>query len=404
MASFEYLVIDQRGKEKKGSMEGSSAEKVTALIKAEGWIPLSVKEQNILTRDINLDLGSGVKSRDLCVFCRQFTSILGAGVTVINALQMLGEQTQNKILRNAINEVQASVEKGETLANSMRVHSKIFPAILINMVEAGEAFGSLEISFERMAKHFEKENKLKGLIKQAMIYPIIVCVVAVIVIVLMMNIVIPNFQEMFDEIDTELPAITKMVIAMSNFMVKYWWVLLSILITLIVGVIFFKRSEYGSQLFGRIGLKMPLFGSLAVKSASARLARTLSTLIAAGIPLIEGLDITAKTMDNVIVKQCLLNAKEEVAKGVPLSKPLEYSGIFPPMVFQMVKIGEETGSLEDMLDKVADYYEEEVEVASKSLTTILEPLIIVILAVIIGAIVMSILSPMLSMYDALDKA
>jgi type IV pilus assembly protein PilC len=209
---------------------------------------------------------------------------------------------------------------------------------------------------------------------------------------------------MFDEIDTELPAITKMVIAMSNFMVKYWWVLLSILISLIVGVIFFKRSEYGSQLFGRIGLKMPLFGSLAVKSASARLARTLSTLIAAGIPLIEGLDITAKTMDNVIVKQCLLNAKEEVAKGVPLSKPLEYSGIFPPMVFQMVKIGEETGSLEDMLDKVADYYEEEVEVASKSLTTILEPLIIVILAVIIGAIVMSILSPMLSMYDALDKA
>lgn len=404
MASFEYVIIDQKGKEKKGSMEGTNIEKVTAALKAEGWIPLSVKEQNILNKDINLSIGSGIKPRDLSMFCRQFNSILAAGVTVISALQMLTVETDNKVLKGAIKAVQAAVEKGETLADSMRIQDKIMPPILVNMVEAGESSGSLEIAFERMAVHFEKEAKLKNLVRQAMVYPIVVCLVAIGAICVMMTVVVPNFISMFEDMDTELPAITQFVVGISNFMVSKWWVLLLIVGLTIAGIIAFKRSPMGSQFFGRLALSIPLFGTLTIKSSSARLMRTLSTLITAGIPLIDALEITAKIMDNVIVKQCLLNAKEEVARGVPLSQPLEYSGIFPPMVYHMTKIGEETGNLEGMLDKVADYYDEEVEVATKALTSVLEPLIIVLLAVVVGVIIMAIMSPMLSLYSSIENA
>lgn len=404
MPSFEYVVIDQKGKEKKGSMEGLNEEKVTAVLKEEGLIPLSVKEQSLLKRDINFNIGNPIKPRDLSVFCRQFTSIVNAGVTVISALLMLSEQTEKKEMKNAIKEVQISVEKGETLANSMRAVSKVFPPILINMVEAGEASGSLEIAFERMGSHFEKDAKLKNLIKQAMIYPIVVCLVAIGAICIMMTVVVPNFIKMFDQIDTELPAITKIVIGISNFMVSKWWLLLLIVGLAITGITLFKRNDTGKIFFGNLALKLPLFGTLTIKASSARLMRTLSTLIAAGIPLIEAIDITARTMDNVIVKKCLMNAKEEVARGVPLSQPLERSGIFPPMVYHMTKIGEETGNIEAMLDKVADYYDEEVETATKALTSVLEPLIIVILAVVVGVVIMAIMSPMLNLYSGIENA
>lgn len=404
MASFEYVIIDQRGKEKKGSMEGASIEKVSAALKAEGLIPLSVKEQGLLNKDLNFSIGSGIKPRDLSVFCRQFNSILAAGVTVISALHMLGEQTDNKVMKKAIKEVQISVEKGETLAGSMSMQGKIFPSILVNMVEAGEASGSLEIAFERMAVHFEKDAKLKGMVRQAMIYPLVICIVAIGAICVMMTVVVPNFVGMFADMDAELPAITKMVVAISDFMVAKWWLLLLIVAAIAGGITAFRQTPAGSEFFGQLALKLPLFGTLTIKSASARLMRTLSTLITAGIPLMGALEITARTMTNVIVKKCLNEAKEEVARGVPLSQPLEYSGIFPPMVYHMTRIGEETGNIEGMLDKVADYYDEEVEVATKALTTVLEPLVIVVLALIVGFIIMAILSPMFTLYSSIENA
>ncbi|HHV12651.1 MAG TPA: type II secretion system F family protein [Clostridiales bacterium] len=404
MASFDYVIIDQKGKEKKGSMEGDNVQKVTSALKAEGWIPISVKEQTLLTKDINLEIGNGIKPRDLSVFCRQITSILGAGVTVISALQMLSEQTEKKQMQHAIKEVQSSVERGETLASSMVMPKEVFPPILVNMVEAGEASGSLETAFERMAVHFEKEAKLKSMIKQAMVYPLVICVVAIAAICVMMTVVVPNFIGMFEDMDTELPAITQLVVNISNFMVQKWWLLLGIAILIIVGFTAFKKSAFGSEFLGRVALKLPLFGGLIIKSSSARLTRTLSTLITAGIPLLEALQITARTMDNIIVKNCLQNASEEVARGVPLSKPLQYSGIFPPLVYQMIGIGEETGNMEGMMDKVADYYDEEVEAATKALTSVLEPLVIVILALIVGVIIMAIMSPMFSLYSNIENA
>ncbi|MGN6715335.1 type II secretion system F family protein [Anaerocolumna jejuensis] len=404
MASFSYVIIDQRGKEKRGAIEGDSEEKVKSALKAEGLIPLSVKEQNLLTRDLNLDIGGGVKPRDLSVFCRQFASVLSAGVTIISALQMLGDQTEKKRMKTAIREIKASVEKGETLANSMGRQPKIFPPLLVNMVEAGEASGSLEITFERMALHFEKDSKLKGLIKQAMIYPMVICIVAIGAISIMMTVVVPNFIAMFEDMDTQLPAITQFVVRISSFMVRKWWLLVILIALAAGGIMALRKNPSGAEVLGKLALRTPLFGSLIIKSSSSGLARTLSTMITAGIPLIDALQITARTMDNIIVKRCLMNASEEVARGVPLSKPLEYSKIFPPMVYHMISIGEETGNMESMLDRVADYYDEEVEAATKALTTILEPLIIVIMALVVGVIIMAIMSPMMSLYSSIDKA
>jgi type IV pilus assembly protein PilC len=403
MASFSYVVIDKNGKEKKGVMEGTNEATVKANLKAEGNIPLSVSEASAFSKDVNISIGGGVKPRDLSMFCRQMVGILGAGVSVMSALQMLGEQTENKNLKKSIKEVQSSVEKGETLASAMKKERKVFPGILLNMVEAGEASGSLDIAFDRMAIHFEKDSKIRAMVKQAMVYPIIVAIVAVGVICIMMVAVIPNFIGMFEQMDMELPTITKAVIAMSDFIVGYWWLLIIIITGMVAGVIYIKKSPSGARFFGKLGLKTPLFGALTVKSSSSRLARTLSTLLAAGVPMIDAIDITARTMSNIIVTNCLIHAKEEVERGVTLSTPLEASGIFPPMVYHMTRIGEETGNLENMLNKVADYYDEEVENATKALTSVMEPLVIVLLALVVGALIMSIMAPMMGMYTGIEN-
>jgi len=403
MPSFSYIMIDKNGKEKKGTMEAANEEKVTITLRSEGYIPISVVPQNMMNKDINLTIGNPIKPRDLSVFCRQFVSILAAGVSIINALDMLSEQTENKVLSKAIKGVQIAVEKGETLADAMGAEKKVFPRILIHMVEAGEASGNLEIAFSRMATQFEKDTKIKAQVKKAMIYPITVGLVAIGVVFIMMIVVIPNFMGMFADMDMEMPFMTQMVVNMSNFMKTRWYLIIGVIVAIIAGINFYKKSPSGKVVLGQLGLKMPLFGKLTTKSSSARFARTLSTMLAAGIPMIEAIDITAKTMDNVIVRQALLDAKEDVAKGLPLSIPLKTSGIFPPMVCHMTKIGEETGNIESMLEKLADYYDEEVEVVTESLMSIMEPMIIVILALVVGVLIMAIMQPMMSMYSGLDN-
>lgn len=403
MNSYAYLVIDKQGKEKKGTMEAINEDIVKASLKAEGHLLISISPQNVLTKDIQFNFGNPIKPRDLSVFCRQFVSILSAGVSIINALDMLSEQTENKVLAKAIKGVQIAVEKGETLADAMAAEKKIFPGLLIHMVEAGEASGDLEIVFERMAEHFEKDTKLKAQVKKAMIYPIVVGIVAIAVIFVMMLVVIPNFVGIFQDMNMDLPAMTRMVIGMSDFVRGKWFLIFIVVALIILGFHIFKKSGSGRFILGNLALKLPLFGKIITKSNSSRLARTLSTLITAGIPMIEALDITAKIMDNVIAKQVLIDAKDEVIKGIPLSVPIRNSGIFPPMVCQMIKIGEESGNLESMLEKLADYYDEEVKIATESLTAVLEPMIIVVLALVVGVLIMAIMQPMMSMYSGIDN-
>lgn len=403
MADFSYVIIDKNGKEKKGSMDAANEEKVKASLRAEGYIPLSVTPQNIMNKDINLTLGNPVKPRDLSVFCRQLVSILSAGVSIINALDMLSQQTENQVLSKAIKEVQIAVEKGEALADAMEANKKVFPNILIHMVAAGEASGNLEVVFGRMAVHFEKDTKMRAQVKKAMIYPSMVALVAVGVVFVMMIVVIPNFMGMFQDMNIEMPFMTQMIINMSNFMKSQWYIILGLIALLAVGFHAYKKSPSGQVVLGQLGLKLPLFGKIIIKSNSARFGRTLSTLLAAGISMIEAIDITARTMDNMIARQALLDAKEDVSKGISLSVPIRNSGIFPPMVYQMTKIGEESGNIESMLEKLADYYDEEVEIATTSLSAVLEPMIIVIMAFVVGVLIMAIMQPMLSMYNGLDS-
>lgn len=402
MSSFSYTMVDKNGKIKKGTMDALSQDIVVSSIIAQGYTPVSITSRSIWDKDIDFNIKSPVKPRDLSVFCRQFVSILSAGVSIINALDMLHEQTENKTLSKAILTVKTSVEKGKTLAGAMGSEERIFTKLFVQMVEAGEASGNLELAFDRMAVHFEKDAKIKAQVKKALIYPSIIGIVSLVVIMVMMVVVIPNFMSMFSDMNIEIPKLTLGVLATSSFLQKWWYIIALLLVGISIGFYLFNKSASGKEFLGRLALRAPIFSKLNIKSFSARLARTLSTLLAAGIPMIEAVDITARTFDNVIVKNVLLKAKEEIARGIPLSAPLKQSGIFPAMVCHMAKIGEETGNIDVMLVKVADYYEEEVETATQVFMAIMEPGIIIILSIVVGLLVMSIMQPMMSMYGGIE--
>lgn len=402
MATFEYVAVDKGGKQKKGMMDAQTPERVKDLLKNEGLIPISVKEQSFLNKDISIGKKK-VKPRDMSVFCKQFASIMQAGVTIINALQMLSEQTENQILRTAIKAVQIDVEKGENLAGAMRNQGEVFPPILIHMVEAGEASGSLDVAFERLSIQFEKQARVNGMVKKALAYPIVVVIVAIAVVIVMLVVVFPQFEEMFRNLGSDLPAITKFVQSLSKFVQGFWWLIAMFVGIIVLGIKTYAKTESGQILVSKITLNAPLFGNLTIKSSSATFARTLSTLLAAGISLVDAVQIVSKIISNAIVRNALENAVEEIQRGVPLSVPLEQAEIFPPMVCHMTRIGEETGNVEDMLEKIADYYEEEVENATAALTSMLEPMIIILLGGLVGFILMAIYMPMLSMYSAIEN-
>ena len=404
MPGFIYKAIGPDGKERKGNIQAATSEQAIMRIKGDGLIPVEVTPESLLNKEINFSFGGKITARDYCVFCRQMLAILSAGVSIINALQMLAEQTENVTLKKGIATVADEVGKGETLSNAMKKQPKIFPAIFVNLVEAGEATGTLEISFERMALQFEKENQLKQVIKKALTYPIIVGVVAVGVIFAMMTFVIPTFMNMFSDMDVEMPAITQFVIKMSDFFVAYWWLIIIVALVLGFAIKAYAKTVSGRVFFGTLGIKLPVISNVQIKSASAKFARTLSTLLRSGVPMIQALEITSNSVeDNIHFQRAVLAARDQVANGSSLSKPIKMSGLFPPMVVHMISIGEETGNLEDMLENVAEYYEEEVTTATEQMMTILEPMMILVLALIVGVIIMAILQPMMTLYDAVGS-
>lgn len=403
MAEFNYLVVDKTGKEKKGNMQAETVDEVRAKLKNEGFTVVNVTKASALTKEINITIGKAVKPRDLSVFCRQFISMVRAGVTILDSLDMLADQTENVTMAKAIRGVHTEIRKGETLSEALSKYPKVFPDIMCSMVAAGEASGKLDIAFERMATHFEKSAKLKAIVKKAMIYPIIVMIVALVVIVVMLIKVIPAYDSMFEQLGGELPALTRAVVAVSDFIMHDWFWLIVILIGVGIAISVFKKTITGQIVFGTISRKLPVFGKMTIKQASSNYARTLSTLIYSGLPMMDALAITANTMSNYLYKQALNHAREEVAKGVSLSEPIVQSGMFPPMVGHMTKIGEETGDLEGMLSRLADYYDEEVEMATQSVIAALEPMIILVLAAIVIVIIGAVMLPMFQLYGQMDN-
>ena len=405
METFSYKAVNSAGKDVKGSVEAESKEEAARKIKEQGLVPVSVGKQGALDKDINIPIFKGKKipARDMSVFCRQFASILKAGVSVINALEMLAEQTENKKLKQAIVETQANVEKGESLSDSMRQNAA-FPSILINMVRAGEASGSLENSLTRMAIQFEKDAKLNGIVKKAMMYPIVLICVMIGVVIVMLTFVIPSFMTMFEDLDSELPVTTKAILAMSNSLKNYWYIYIIVVVGIVVGIQMYKRTDDGRHNLDKLKLKIPVFGLLQTKSACASFARTMSTLLQAGMPMIDALEISASTMKNVLFYDGLQKVKNGVSLGLPLSNQLKSTGLFPAMVVHMVGIGEETGNVEEMLTNSATYYEEEVEVQTQTLTSLMEPIIIVLMAFVVVLLIMAIYQPMIQLYNTLGSA
>ena len=403
MPGFNYTAIDRNGKRVRSSLDASSIETAKSSLRGAGYTILDIKEQTTLNRDIEIPFLGNPKAKDMAVFCRQFVSILRAGVSVASVLSMLGQQTGNKKLRAAIREMQADVEKGETLAASMRRHPKIFPPILVNMVSAGEASGNLEESFLQMERYFDRSKRTKSRVTSAMIYPCVLIVVMIVVLIVMMTKIIPNFLKAFEEMDAELPKLTLGVMAVCKWFESWWWVPLLVLAALIVGGVLFHRTNKGKHFFGWLARKIPVVGNLTVKTACATFCRTMEVLIGSGLTLTDSMDLAASNMGNIYYLEAIRDARAMVAEGTPLRESLVRTGIFPPMVSNLVGVGEETGDLQSMMGKVADYYDEEVDEATKKLLNLMEPAIIIFMAVFVVIIVLAIYLPMINMTKAFDK-
>lgn len=403
MPSFSYIAINRMGKRVKDNVEASSLETAKNSLRAAGYSILEIKELGALNKDIELPFMGNPTAKDMAVFCRQFQSILRAGVPVSAVLSMLGQQTENAKLAAAIRDMQASIEKGETLAGSMRKHPKIFTSMLVNMVAAGEESGNLEDSFRQMEAWFDKAKRTRSAVSKAMVYPCVLIVVMIVVLIIMMVKIIPSFMGTFEEMNMELPIPTQMVMAASNWFVEWWWLVVAVLVALVIGGSLFSRTDKGKHFFGWLSRKIPVVKLMTIRSASAVFCRTLSLLLGSGLGLTESLDLVAMNMTNIYFREAVQTVRSMVSEGFSLNGSLRDTGLFPPMVCNLVGIGEETGDLQGMLNKTADYYDEEVEDATAKLLSLMEPCIMLFLAVFVVIIVLAIFLPMLNMTKAYDQ-
>ena len=403
MATFGYTAINRMGKRVKANVEAASMETAKNSLRSAGYTILEIKELNALNKDIELPFLGNPKPKDLAIFCRQFQSILRAGVPVSSVLAMLGQQTKNDKLAAAIRDMQASIEKGETLAGSMRKHPKIFSSMLCNMIAAGEESGNLEESFGQMEDWFDKAKRTKAAVKKAMTYPCVVLVVMVVVLILMMVKVFPEFISSFAEMNMELPLPTKIVMGMSDWFVEWWWALAIALAALVVCAMLFNKTNKGRHFFGWLTRKIPVVSNMTVKSECATFCRTLSLLLGSGLTLTDSLEMVAMNMSNIYFQEAVQACRTMVSEGWTLSASLKNTELFPPMVYNLVGIGEETGDLQAMLQKTADYYDDEVEEATQALLGLLEPMITVFLGIMVALLVVAIYLPMLNMTKAYDQ-
>jgi len=396
MKKFKYKAMKNDGTKTSGEYEANSREDVMEMITSNGYYPLKVEE---VIESATINIRKKIKVKEISIFCRQMYTMLDAGVPLINSLNLMSTQVTNKHLVEIVKVLEEDVRKGEMLSNSMRKFPEAFPTLLTSMVESGEASGNLDEMFLRMSTHFEKENKINNKVKAAMIYPIILAIVGVVALAVVMIFVMPTFVSLFDSSGAELPAATRFLIGLSNFMANHFIIVLGILIAIIVAIIVYSKTESGIYFFAKLKISFPLIKDLNRKMIVSRFTRTLSTLLASGVSLVESLPIVSAVLDNVIAEDEVLKIRERVVKGEGLSTPIEDCELFPPMLSSMVRIGEESGALDDMLNKTADFYDEEVEQAIQTLTSMLEPLMIIVMGVVIGFMVIALMLPLYGSYD-----
>lgn len=397
---FKYRAIAKNGQTVEGVFEAASESDVISMIKANSYMPLQVERD--VGEEAKFELFKAkVKKKDLAVFCRQFFTMIDAGLGIVKCLDILEVQTENKTLQLTISRVNEDVQTGLTLSEAMKKHPLIFPTILTNMVEAGEVSGNLDAILERMAVHFEKENKIENKIKGSAIYPAALMFVSIAVVIFMLVFVLPTFTSMFEGSDTPLPWPTKFLLDLSDSLKTYWYIYLGVVGLIVFGLISFKRTEEGTRFFDDMKLRLPVIKGVTAKIITSRFTRTLSTLMDSGIPLIKSMEVVSKVVNNLTIQDRITASIEQIRKGIPLSRAIKDVGVFPPMVDSMIKIGEESGSLDDILSKTADFYDEEVEVALHKMTTLLEPIMIVGMALVIGFIVIAMYLPMFDLVNTI---
>lgn len=403
--TFAYKVKDREGQVHSGEMEGSSQASVSKALRDRGYQPIAVdeKKDSALQKEISIPgLTDRIKLREVAIFSRQFATMINAGLSLLRALSILAEQTPNKAFSRLIIEVKNDVERGTSLSAAMEKHPKAFNRLYTSMVKAGEIGGVLDDTLIRLADTLESQVELRAKIKSAMMYPVAVFGLVVMIVAAMLMFIVPMFEDLYADLGGELPVPTKMLLAVSGIVTSYWWALL---IGTIGFVVLFRRwiaTESGRATFDKIKLKMPIFGNLVHKTAIARFSHTLASLTKTGVPILQAMDIVAETSGNAVVSAAVLDVKASVREGESIAGPLEEHDVFPPMVVQMIAVGEETGALDTMLEKIGSFYDQEVQTMVDGLTSLIEPLLIVVLGATVGGMLISLYMPMFNVINLID--
>jgi type IV pilus assembly protein PilC len=395
--TYQYKVKDKTGKLLEGSLEAENAQLVVSKLRSMGYVPIEISQSGgtSLSKDLKIPgLSDRVKLKDVAVFSRQFATMINSGLSLLRSLNILAEQTESKPLAEVVNQVRQDVEKGSSLSQAMAKHPKVFNRLYVSMVRAGEVGGALDSVLLRLADTIEKQVELRRKVKSAMTYPCVVAFLVLVIVTAMLLFVIPMFQGIYKQLGGTLPPPTQMLINISNICRKFWYLIFGVEIGAAFAFRKWINSEEGRKQWDAIKLKFPIFGKLVRKTALARFSRTLSALVRSGVPILESLDIVAETAGNYVVATAVRETQAAVKRGDPLSKKLEEHPVFPPMVVQMMAVGEETGALDEMLDKIADFYDQEVEATVDALTSLIEPLLIVVMGVCVGGMIISLYLPM----------
>ncbi|MEW6447055.1 MAG: type II secretion system F family protein [Bacillota bacterium] len=401
---YNYRARTPQGELVVGFLDAENQTAAVNALRGKNLFVVDIKPASEKSRDlISGALHAKVSHRDLAVFCRQFSVMLEAGLPIFQALNVLVQQTEKKYLRETTIKVVNRLEEGLSLAEAMRLYPKVFPLILTRMVEAGEISGTLEQVLGRLATHFEKEQQTREAIRGALTYPAIVFIVAAIAVGVLLTFVVPTFERVFQGLDVAVPLSTQVLLQVSRFFQRFWWAVLGGAVLIIAGLSYFLRSTVeGKEIWDRFILRLPVVGTLVKKAIVARFARTLGTIIGSGVPIITALEVAKRTTGNVVIAQAIERTIENVAEGGTIAGLLERSGVFPPMMTRMIAVGEETGALEELLEKAAAFYEQDVEATVKRLPVTIEPLLIIVLGGVVLLIVVSILTPIFSIYESLQ--
>jgi type IV pilus assembly protein PilC len=401
MPIFVYTGRTRGGQTITGEMEAATREAVIAKLRTQQIAATNVRTK---PKDITIPgFGGGVDEKEIVIFTRQFATMIDAGLPLVQCLEILASQQENKVFKKALVEIRQSVEGGMTFAAALKQHPKVFTSLYANMVEAGETGGILDTILNRLAAYMEKAMALKGKVKSAMIYPSTIVSVALVVVVFLLVFVIPTFKSMFEGFGAALPLPTEIVLAISNIVRKYFLYAVAVIIAGIVSLRMWYKTAGGKLAIDGFMMKTPVFGILIRKVAVAKFTRTLGTLISSGVAILDGLDITARTAGNRVVELAVQRTRASIAEGKTISEPLKASGVFPPMVVQMISVGEATGALDTMLGKIADFYDEEVDTAVANLTALLEPMLMVFLGIVIGGVVVAMYLPIFKLVTVVGK-